>query len=99
MISDATLGGYLREHERPPAFEGPDGHSYTVEIMTDREGPEAEGAWSAYLFFLKWAGNEPVGHLESEFLTRAATEEESRAELEKLTLHEVKDLLNRLVAG
>lgn len=94
-MKDATLGGYLREHERPPAFEGPGGHSYTVEIMVDRGGPSA---WCGYLFFVRWEGNEAVGHLESEFLSGAETEEEARAALEKLTLHEVKQLLDGLAS-
>ena len=98
-MKDATLGGYLREHERPPAFEGPDGDSYTVEIMIEREGPGDAGLWCAYLFFLRWRGGEPVGHVESEFLDRADTEEAARAALEQLTLHEVKDLMDNLVAG
>lgn len=97
-MEDATLGGYLHEHERPPAFEGPGGDSYTVEIMIDRAGSRSEGLWSGYLFFLKWRGSEPVGHLESGFLSEAETEEEARAALEKLTLHDVKRLLDRLVS-
>lgn len=99
MMKDASLGGYLREHERPPAFEGRDGSSYTVEIMLDRGGPGDAGPWSAYLFFLEWKRNEPVGHVESEYLSEAETEAEARAVLEGLTLQEVKDLLDRLVPG
>ncbi len=98
-MKDATLGGYLAEHERPPAFEGPDGDSYTAEIMTDRSGPGDEGPWCAYLFFLRWRGPEPVGHLESEFLSESDSESSARAILEAWTLHEVKDLLNKLVSG
>jgi hypothetical protein len=99
-MKDATLGGYFGEHERPPAFEGPDGDSYTVEIIVEPAGPGDEtGPWCAYLFFLKWRGNEPVAHRETEYLAEAASEEAARAELEKLTLHEVKELLDKLVSG
>lgn len=98
-MEDATLGGYLAEHERPPAFEGPDGDSYTAEIMTDRAGPGDDGPWCAYLFFLRWRGTEPIGHVESGFLSEADSEEAARATLGKLNLHEVKDLLNELVSG
>lgn len=95
-MKDATLGGYLREHQRPPAFKGPDGDSYTVEILTEHE--EADGGpWFAYLFFLRWRGNEPVGHVESRYLAGAPTEEDARAEVERLALHEVKTLLDSLV--
>lgn len=96
-MKDATLGGYLREHERPPAFEGPDGDSYTVEIITDRAGTGDGAVWGAYLFFLRWRGNQPVGHIESAFLTRANGEEKARAILEALTLQEVKKILDSLV--
>lgn len=95
-MKDATLGGYFREHERPPAFAGRDGDSYTADIITERSD---EGTWRAYLFFLRWQGNEPVGHVESEYLVEAATEAAARAELEKLTLHEVKRVLDELVSG
>lgn len=97
-MKDATLGGYLREHERPPAFEGPDGDSYTAEIMIDRMAAGETGAWCGYLFFLRWRGQEPVGHVESELLSEADTEEKARAAVEELTLHEVKGLLDRLIA-
>ncbi len=96
-MKDATLGGYLREHERPPAFEAGAGESYTVEIITNRMEPNESGPWGAYLFFLRWSGQEPVGHVESEFLSEAETEEEARAAVEELTLHQVKGVLDRLV--
>jgi hypothetical protein len=96
-MKDATLGGYLQEHERPPAFEARDGASYTVEVLTERAGPGEEGGWRAYLFFVKWSGVEPSGHVETEYLAEAATEDEARTELEKLDLHEVKELLDKLV--
>ena len=98
-MKDATLGGYLAEHERPPAFEGPDGDSYTAEIMIDRSGLGDEGPWCAYLFFLRWRGAEPIGHVESGYLSEADSEAAARAELEEWTLHEVKKLLNALVSG
>ncbi len=96
-MKDATLGGYLSEHQRPPAFEGPNGDSYTVEIVIDRPDEDA-GPWCGYLFFLRWKGSEPVGHVESDFLSEAQTEIEARTPLERLTLHEVKDVLYELVA-
>jgi hypothetical protein len=97
-MKDATLGGYLQEHERPPAFTGPEGESYTVEILTERQGDGAE-RWGAYLFFLRWRGRDAVGHVESGFLAEAETEEEVRAAVERLTLHEVKRVLEELVTG
>jgi hypothetical protein len=54
--------------------------------------------WCAYVFFLRWSGNQPVGHVESEYLARAATAEAARAEVEQLSLHVVKEILDRLLA-
>ena len=97
-MKDATLGGYLREHERPPAFTGPEGGSYTAEILTERQSEGTE-RWGAYLFFLRWDGRDPVGHVESGFLAEAETEEDVRSAVERLTLHEVKRVLDELVTG
>ena len=96
-MRDATLGGYIEEHERPPAFQGADGHSYTVEIICEGGGAGVEGEWKAYLFFLRWRGGEPVGHVESDYLSEAAAEEDARAVLLQLSLHEVKQILDGLV--
>jgi hypothetical protein len=97
-MKDATLGGYLRQHERPPAFEGRDGESYTVELMTDP--PESgEGAWRAYLFFLRWRGKEPVGHLESDYVSEGDSEEAAREAAEQMSLHDIKVTLDGLIAG
>ena len=64
---DSTLGGYLRMHDRPPAFEGPDGHPYTVSIEVERTG-DLVSPHHGYLVFPKWAltGVGIVGHLEPE---------------------------------
>ena len=35
-VPDATLGGYLDTHDRPPAFEGADGHPYTVSLEVEQ---------------------------------------------------------------
>src|SRR5512139_1703508 len=95
-----TLGGYQAVHDRPAAFEGADGHSYSVEILADEDRTAAEG-WGAYLFFVKWArigAASPEGHLESDVLERAATEEEARARLGAWPLAEVRRVLDALVA-
>ena len=98
MMKDETLGGYLREHERPPAFQAADGHAYTVELIVEPLDPEDGDEWGGYLFFLKWRGNEPVGHVETEFLSSASSADEARDPIERLTLHDVKALLDELVA-
>ena len=93
-----TLGGYMAVHDRPAAFEGSDGFSYSVEILTDRDDTTEE--WGAYLFFVRWArigASSPEGHLESEILARAATEAVARDRAGGLALNEVKRILDTLI--
>ncbi len=94
-----TLGGYQAVHDRPAAFEGPDGLSYSVEILADDSGDPAAPV-GAYLLFLRWArvGDQKVqGHLESAFLARAASEDEAKRAVGALPLAEVKRVLDELV--
>jgi hypothetical protein len=93
-----TLGGYMAVHARPAAFEGVDGASYSVDIAVDDTG-DAEAPVGAYLVFLRWSPGEPrvVGHLETDFLARAATEEEARAVIGALSLDETKRVLDELI--
>ena len=49
-----TIGGYAAVHGRPAAFEGTDGLSYSVEIVTGATG-QADHPWGAYLLFVQWA--------------------------------------------
>lgn len=86
-------------HDRPAAFEGSDGMSYSVEIMTERTG-EPDRPWGAFLLFLRWrrVGAQGVeGHLESEFLAHGPTEADARAQLGAIPLLEAKVALERLV--
>ena len=95
-----TLGGYMAVHDRPAAFEGADGFSYSVEILTDDTGARAAPV-GAYLLFIRWArvgAASPEGHLESDFLARAATEDEARAALGAMPLSGVKAVLDALIA-
>jgi hypothetical protein len=96
-----TIGGYAAVHARPAAFEGPDGLSYSVELMTDTTG-DATRPWGGYLLFMRWArmGDQRVdGHVESDFLTFAPTEVEARGALGALELGEVRAVLWDLVRG
>jgi hypothetical protein len=95
-----TIGGYMAVHSRPAAFEGSDGASYSVEIVSD-VGNDEEHPFGAYLLFVRWRANDPVaiGHLESDFLAMGAKEEEVRAAVGRLTLNEVKALLDKLIAA
>ena len=96
-----TIGGYAAVHDRPAAFEGSDGFSYSVEIMTEATaGPAAP--WAAFFLFVKWSrlgAQSPEGHLETDYLVTAANESEARAVLGETPLTEVKALLDRLIVA
>jgi len=93
-----TIGGYMAVHDRPAAFEGSDGASYSVEIVSDTSG-EKQRPFAAYLLFVRWGQGDPVatGHLETDFLAFAATEEEARKMVGALSLNEVKSKLDDLI--
>ena len=96
---ESTIGGYAAVHDRPAAFEGSDGFSYSVELMTDETG-DTTSPWSGFILFVKWArlgAQTPEGHLETEYLVHASTEVEARRELGRLPLDAVKALLDRLI--
>ena len=95
-----TIGGYRAVHDRPAAFEGSDGASYSVEIVTDESGDKAR-PFAAYLLFVRWGHGDPVasGHLETEFLSYAMTEEEARRIVGETSLNDVKAKLDALIRG
>jgi hypothetical protein len=95
-----TIGGYAAVHGRPAAFEGSDGLSYSVEIVTAPTGHE-EHRWGAYLLFVQWArlgAASPSGHLESDFLAESDTEDDARAVVGALPLAQVRGVLHALIA-
>lgn len=93
-----TLGGYVAVHNRPAAFEGRDGASYSVEIVTDANA-ERGSAFSSYILFIRWREGDPVasGHLETPYLSSGATEAESKLGIERMKLSEVRAELERLI--
>jgi hypothetical protein len=93
-----TIGGYMAVHDRPAAFEGSDGASYSVEIVTDTSG-EKDRPYAAYLLFVRWREGDPVasGHLETGFLAFATTEDEARKLVGAMLLNEVKTQLDALI--
>jgi len=98
---ESTIGGYMAVHDRPAAFEGTDGFSYSVDILCEPTG-DAPGEWGSFLLFIKWArvgAQTPEGHLESDYLARAASEAEAVASLGRLSLDDVKAVLDRLVTA
>ena len=96
--NDSTLGGYLRLHSRPPAFEGSDRHPYTVSIEVEQTG-NLRAPYSGYLVFPRWAetGVGIVGHVETSILVEARSAPRATQDLESLTLYEVKDQLEKAI--
>jgi hypothetical protein len=96
-----TIGGYAAVHGRPAAFEGSDGLSYSVEIVTTPTG-DTERPWGAYLLFVQWSrigATSPIGHLESEFLAESDSEDDARAVVGALSLSQVRGVLHDLIAA
>jgi len=97
---ESTIGGYMAVHDRPAAFEGSDGFSYSVEIMADP--PESDGEpWRAFFLFVKWArlgAQTPEGHVESDYLVEGDTEADARERIGTMPLGDVKSLLDHLIA-
>src|SRR5512138_1425280 len=94
-----TIGGYAAVHSRPAAFEGSDGLSYSVEIVVDDTGI-AGRRFGAYFMFLRWRriGTQGIeGHLETDYLAYAATEDAARTAIGAMTLSEVKAVLEQLI--
>jgi len=95
---DTTLGGYFSVHDRPPAWEGSDGHPYTVSLETEKTG-DLKTPWDGFLVFPRWAQNGVgvVGHVETATIARHRTEDEVLKALGDLDLHEVKQLLEAAI--
>lgn len=93
---DATLGGYVREHSRPPAFEGADGEPYTVSIEVEKTG-DLRAPYAGYLIFPRWAstGLGVVGHVETPTLLRGTNRDDVAGRLGRLPLVQVKVLLDQ----
>jgi hypothetical protein len=100
VSADDTLGGYLRVHQRAPAFGGSDGLAYSVATFVD-ESPDADGRYGAALLFLRWStgADRPSGHLETDYLAFGATPDDALVPLLALTLQQVKEHLDRCVAA
>jgi hypothetical protein len=98
-VSEFTLGGYMRKHDRAAAFGGSDGQAYSVAIYVDEE-PDARGLYTAALLFVRWSpsGDRPVGHVESETLAWGKTPQEAESRLESLSLYDVKAALDEAIS-
>ncbi len=96
--ADATLGGYLEVHDRPPAFEGSDGQPYTVSIEVESVA-NLLAPYVVYLVFPRWAetGLGIVGHVETPVLWEGRGHDEVRRRAAELPLAEVKRLLDEAI--
>lgn len=97
---DATLGGYFQVHNRPPAYEGPDGHPYTVSVEVEKTA-NLRAPYVGYLVFPRWAqtGVGIVGHVETPTLVEGATREEVTESLGAMSLMQVQRLLEDAIEG
>ena len=99
MSDDGTLGGYVRVHQRPPAFGGTDGAAYTVSTFVD-DDPDPSGRYGAALLFVRWSdpGEKAVGHLETDYLAFGPTPDAALAPVLALSRAEEKAHLDACVA-
>jgi hypothetical protein len=98
-VSEFTLGGYMRKHDRAAAFGGSDGQAYSVAVYVDQE-PDVRGLYGAALLFVRWSrgGERPVGHVETEPLAWGRTPDEASTRIEALSLYDVKAALDEAIA-
>jgi hypothetical protein len=66
--------------------------------MTDATG-DAANPWAGYLLFVQWRIGDPVamGHVETDYLRFAATEEEARIAVGAMQLNDALAELNRAI--
>ena len=100
MSDDLTFGGYLAQHDRPPAFAGSDAKPYSVDVLVDDE-PDANGEVGGRVLFVRWSddGARPVGHVESPDVARASAPAEVRDAVLSLSLYRLKELLDAAIAA
>lgn len=98
-MSEFTLGGYMKKHDRAAAFGGSDGRAYSVAVYVEDE-PDVRGLYGAALLFVRWSerGERPDGHLETDTLAWGRTAAEAAERLEALSLYDVKAALEEAIA-
>lgn len=95
-----TIGGYASVHDRPAAFEGRDGFSYSVELMV--EPTDRDGEWGGFFLFVRWArlgAQTPEGHLETDYLVRERTRDQAHRRLGMFALQDVHRWLDELIGA
>jgi hypothetical protein len=89
----------MEKHERAAAFTGSDGAAYSVGIWID-DTPDERGRHGAAILFVRWgsSGDQPVGHLETDYLAWGKTAAEAEARIRALSLYDVKAALDEAIA-
>ena len=85
-------------HERPAAFEGPDGRAYSVDLVASTA--DEPGRFGAFFLFIRWSmGEQPAldGHIESDFLSYGFSEEDALDKLRVMPLSTVRSLLSTML--
>ena len=98
---ESTVGGYAAVHARPASLEGPDGLSYSLDILADSTGDRLR-PFGAYLLFVRWRriGEQGVdGHLETGFLAWGGTAAQARLALGAMPLPDAQRELDALVGS
>ena len=88
----------MQRHDRAAAFTGSDGQPYSVGLWVD-DAADARGRYGAALVFVRWspAGDQPVGHVETEYLAWGQSPEEAEERLKALSLYDVKAALDAAI--
>ncbi|MFQ5702806.1 MAG: hypothetical protein ACE5HT_02160 [Gemmatimonadales bacterium] len=70
-----------------------------MEVFAD-ETPCEDGRYGAAVLFIRWSSSRggPDGHLETEYLAFGNSPEQAGRAIEDLTLYELKEHLDRLIA-
>jgi len=97
---EITLGGYMAKHQRAAAFGGSDGQAYSCAILL-ADQPDQRGLFGAALLFVRWspAGDAPVGHVETDYLSWGKTPGEAEERIKALSLWDVKAALDEAIAA
>jgi len=99
---ESTVGGYQAIHGRAATFEGSDGQAYSVAVETERspEPRDSENPFAGYFVFLRWShtGSAVLGHLETEDIVTAPSEEEAGARMNDVSLARAKEILEEAIA-
>jgi hypothetical protein len=98
-VSEFTLGGYMRKHDRAAAFGGSDGRAYSVAIYVE-DAPDLRGLFGASLLSVRWSsgGERPEGHVETDPLAWGRTPDEASERVGALSLYDVKAALDEAIA-